>query len=637
MSKSQWEEALQAPLTDAEYAKLAGLPPPLLPNVPIVQTPPSVATNDNAHAGASIPSPADDLSYLIAPKPEAPIVPPPPKPPPMTWQQAKSSGLKQFLANPEAYPSGQASAEPTTSIKAMGTEALKATASPGGMAAYMGAPKPAAPVVGSPIGDYGKNKFELAAEKKTVEHMANQADFQAQINELEVEKSAKALKLIDKQIEDAQTREDEAKVRAARRKYALDKFEAESSAALDDYVKSEIDPSRYWESKSTGGKIASILGLALGAFGSALQAKAGISAPNQAMDMLQNAMKQDIDIQKANIAKKGAGLEARKGLYTQMLQKFGSEDAAEAMTLEAGMRRAIADTEALAAKYDNKELRVRADALIEAAYNKIDMYKLGRADAGVKMKDAVDAAKARAAAAAQAAAMKPYKDEYESGLKITTAKGPDTGGLPKFLPYGTILPDGTRVTNPYGMHVLRDANNNIIDYGKGGADGTAGKGLTPVATISSFNEKGQPVYGQGVVPKEQAKDFNQAQKDYAAIKGDIKIIKDLREKHGGGAIWSPDDEAKANAAAARIQLMLKSESLFHLGVIAGPDKDYLASQLPDKPLEVKAAGALGYDPIGKGIESVESFLDERYKNAEATYVQGAAPKNSGIPLTKPNK
>src|SRR6185295_9943767 len=107
------------------------------------------------------------------------------------------------------------------------------------------------------------------------------------------------------------------------------------------------------------------------------------------------------------------------------------------------------------------------------------------------------------------------------------------------------------------------------------------------------------------------------------------IIKDLRAKHGGGAIWSPDDQAAAEAAATRVQLALKSPAMANLGAISGADAGYLEKQMPTDPLAVKAVGVVGSDPIGTQLDSLETSVDNMYSNAQATYLKGGPAKQSG--------
>jgi hypothetical protein len=444
---------------------------------------------------------------------------------------------------------------------------------------------------------------------------------QAEITAAGMDQAAKALG----------TQEEELQAKAAKRKAFLDKWNADTTKMIDEYSKAEVDPEHFWAKASTGQKIMNVVGMALGGAGAIL----GGGSDNPALRIIQQQIQQDIELQKASIAKKGAGIGARRSMFSDFLQQYGSEDAAEAATYEAGLRRVRANVEAQMAATSKDEVKLHGKAVLATIDDQMEKYKLGRAIGGEKAYDSFLRHQQELAAAQHAQAMKPYKDQYELSVSGVKSKQAEVGGVPMYLPPGTKLPNGMTVTNPYGMQVLGNANGQIIDYGTIAAKGQA-EGAAPVATIQGFNEKGEPMYGQAIpLGKDSVKPFNEAQQAYVAIKQDLATIKKLRAAHGGGAIWSPEDTAEAKQAAARIQITLKSPALFQLGVIAGPDKGYLESQIPDDPLEVKAVGLVGSDPIGKKIESAETWLDNKYKNAEATWTKGGAAKNTALPLQKP--
>lgn len=427
-----------------------------------------------------------------------------------------------------------------------------------------------------------------------------------------------------------------AEKKAADRKAFLAKYNTETEARINEYANAEIKPDRLWAgSAGTGNAISAVIG-------SFVSGIAGYLDPSkdyvgQFAARIDRKIAEDIDLQKAQIAKKGAGIEARRGLYGSYLQQFGQEDAADAMAHETYLRKTKAQIDSYAAKTTNEKAKTQLGAMSAAIDDKIAMWAAGRQAAGESLIDGYYAQQAKAQAAAQQAAYARDKADDDANLAILKAKGPELGGVGIIrIPYGTKLPNGTIVNNKLGMPALVDANGNYVDTGTIAAKAKAeGASTGPVTTVTGFNADGSPLYGQGALVGKDPKEFNMAQKSYVAIKKDIATIKALREKHGGGALLSMEDIAKANQAAARIQLELKSPALFQLGVIAGPDKDYLLSQVPDAPLEIKAAGIVGSDPIGTKINGLESYLDDKYKNAEATYVKGGAAKNSALPLTKP--
>jgi hypothetical protein len=373
-----------------------------------------------------------------------------------------------------------------------------------------------------------------------------------------------------------------------------------------------------------------MIGVALSGVGQMFKAAAGMDpGRNGAMDMIEKTIAQDIELQKAQIAKKGAGIEARRGLYVNYLQQFGNEDAAEAMAYEGYLRKAKATVDAQMAKTTSKEVKIRGEALSEALENRIIQFANGRAIVGEKMYDAYQAKMAVNQAAAYADKKKRDELVFKSQLAVGEERAKKIGGSVNVLDGAVKLPNGNMM--PAGSVVVLDAAGNIDLSGTEAAAKSA-----QVATITGFNAKGQPMYGSGTAfTPEDKKKFDEGAKTYASIKRDIQIIKDLRAKHGGGALFSAEDVAKANAAAKRIQLQMKSPAMYNLGQIAGADVAFLETGMPSKPLEVKAVGLVGSDPIGVTINETEKAIDDIYKSAESTHLKGGAEANTALPLTAP--
>jgi hypothetical protein len=80
---------------------------------------------------------------------------------------------------------------------------------------------------------------------------------------------------------------------------------------------------------------------------------------------------------------------------------------------------------------------------------------------------------------------------------------------------------------------------------------------------------------------------------------------------------------------------MKSPAMYNLGQIAGADVAFLETGMPSKPLEVKAVGLVGSDPIGVTINETEKAIDDIYKSAESTHLKGGAEANTALPLTAP--
>ncbi len=94
-------------------------------------------------------------------------------------------------------------------------------------------------------------------------------------------------------------------------------------------VTGNVDPDRYWASRSTGGKIAGALALVLGAVG------AGADGVNRAAGMIDKAIDRDIEAQKAEhtirLARGKALAEGYSTMYSQAHQMAGDDLAAKAL------------------------------------------------------------------------------------------------------------------------------------------------------------------------------------------------------------------------------------------------------------------------------------------------------------------
>lgn len=102
----------------------------------------------------------------------------------------------------------------------------------------------------------------------------------------------------------------------------LEKAKAdEYTSALSSVANLNIDPNRYWGSRTTEQKILAGIGMALSAFGGG----------HGAMDVINDAIKQDVEVQKANAELKLKGLQGRQTVFDMFHQIAG--DTATAGTL----------------------------------------------------------------------------------------------------------------------------------------------------------------------------------------------------------------------------------------------------------------------------------------------------------------
>jgi hypothetical protein len=112
---------------------------------------------------------------------------------------------------------------------------------------------------------------------------------------------------------------------------------------------------------------------------------------------------------------------------------------------------------------------------------------------------------------------------------------------------------------------------------------------------------------EGLYPK-PGKQNPQSQKESAAAQDAIANIDKLlalRDKHGGGTL-SIDDRNAAEAIAARTQERLVAA----LGKTNAQLLQRTQEMIPNNPLELKVAGAVGADPIGVRLRAARQMLQE---------------------------
>lgn len=119
----------------------------------------------------------------------------------------------------------------------------------------------------------------------------------------------------------------------------------------------EIDPGRFWENQSTGGKIFTVLGMVLGSVGQAFNGQ-----PNRAIDVVQGAIEQDLAAQRANLANRRDSLNAERSLYQELKDNAASELEADLAFQRMGLADADRQIEALMAGIQAEEYRAQGMA-----------------------------------------------------------------------------------------------------------------------------------------------------------------------------------------------------------------------------------------------------------------------------------
>lgn len=137
-------------------------------------------------------------------------------------------------------------------------------------------------------------------------------------------------------------------------------------AASEERKSFKMNPNRYWDTMPAGSKIASVIGMALGAFGSALA-----RTPNYAQQMIDNAINRDIQAQQLEYQKLGDDVDAAKNGYAFFRQK--GLDAAAATTAQriSSLEASQAKAAAIAASSKSPEIKANAEIFSKQTEQKI--------------------------------------------------------------------------------------------------------------------------------------------------------------------------------------------------------------------------------------------------------------------------
>jgi hypothetical protein len=123
-----------------------------------------------------------------------------------------------------------------------------------------------------------------------------------------------------KEEEMALAREERQKLQTAREAVVL----AQVEAATLEYKNAELDTGRIWKKKGTGSRILAAIAAGLGAYASAMS-----GTKNFALEIIKNAISDDIDAQKSEIAQKGTVIAEQRNLLSDLVRKGMSDTEAE--------------------------------------------------------------------------------------------------------------------------------------------------------------------------------------------------------------------------------------------------------------------------------------------------------------------
>lgn len=209
-------------------------------------------------------------------------------------------------------------------IQGLPPEVAPPPSSPVMQAAPVVAPAmPAMPLSGLDIQTAGITQGALAAQQQALNDQRAYADIVSE----------------QKKIEDARKSKEDAALTAA------NKMRTKQDAAIAELAATKISPDNYWANKSTGQKIGIGIALIAGAFGAANTGK------NSAVEVIDKAIDQDLDTQKANYAAKKGAIGEMDSAYAKLHGVYKDEIAATAAAKAELLNQAMIKLQSNAAKF----------------------------------------------------------------------------------------------------------------------------------------------------------------------------------------------------------------------------------------------------------------------------------------------
>lgn len=246
-------------------------------------------------------------------------------------------------------------------------------------------------------------------------------------------------------------RQENARIQAERDRQAQRALQQEKS--LDDIRKdveelgnAKVDPDRLWNSRSTAQKVIGAISVFIGG---GLGVRTGRNIP---LEIINRAIDQDIDAQKANITAKRGALAEKRSLFAQMLGKHKDEAAAELATRNALLENAAQQIEVQLGQFDGelaKEAGRRAILGVRAQQEANEERWRQQDAAAIARRRAAAAAGARRRRADELARLKEVRKLEEARLKAEGAelkarRETDAKFREDDRKFGVTLQDGSR-------------------------------------------------------------------------------------------------------------------------------------------------------------------------------------------------
>jgi hypothetical protein len=265
-------------------------------------------------------------------------------PPSMTEARPAALGAPTL---PQAPPEG---ASPPGAAAATGPVGAAAPVPSGAREASA----PTLPQVTAPSS--GRQSLRQFAQRTTDFGQARMDAAQAlgDAQELEATQMARALEQHDARA----TRLEEQKLKAHKEGMkAADARAAEIDKLADEHGKMRIDRGRLYANMSTFDKVLAGIGFGLTAMS---QAKTGQGGPNAALQIIGNAVENDVRDQQAMIDQAGKRIDTKRTLYKDFMERLGNKQAAYDMTIATGLAQAKRQVEIIGAQSQSAKVRAQS-------------------------------------------------------------------------------------------------------------------------------------------------------------------------------------------------------------------------------------------------------------------------------------
>jgi hypothetical protein len=347
------------------------------------------------------------------------------------------------------------------------------------------------------------------------------AQFGIDIEEKETAASLQAIQQMQAQEEDYRLAREE---RVKLQKQRVQQLMNQVTAATNEYKSARVDPERFFNKKGTGAKILAALAAGLGAYAAAMT-----GTRNFALEVIDQAISDDIEAQKAEIAQKGTVITERRNLLNDLINQGMTDAEAESAArvimlnkIQLDLDQKVALTKNEAVKQKGKILKTQLQTEADLA---IERLKLDAAPTKVTIKTE----KMVKAPKTSAAILQETADKAEA-----TALGKEK------------------------------AKRKIT------AQGPSDKEIRELSVPGYMNLAPDPARAK------------KAQEQVAETKVLLKALDrlvEIREEYGA-EIYNRKIIAEGKRLSAQVAVIIKSPEFFNLGVLSGPDLEIIERIVP---------------------------------------------------------